>query len=122
MELAVRRIGRRVVVSFPYRVNLEGETSTLFKTRLKGVVAEGGRHVVMDLGNVGFIDSCGLGALISALKILRGSGGSLVIANVSEPVEAVLRITRLVRVFEVSPSVEDAVGIACAVAAGEGTE
>jgi anti-sigma B factor antagonist len=113
MDLSQKRIGPRLVLSFPTRVDLEGAASEEFKSRLKRLVAEGGENVVMDLGNVGFIDSCGLGALISALKVLRTSGGSLVLANVSESVEAVLRITRLARVFDVCPAVEDALEMAC---------
>lgn len=113
MELSVQRIGPRLVLSFPERVNLEGAESEDFKSRLKDLVADGGENVVMDLGNVCFVDSCGLGALISALKVLRTSGGSLVLANVSESVEAVLRITRLARVFDVCPAVEDALEMAC---------
>ncbi len=113
MDLILDRIGPRLVLSFSARVNLEGAASEEFKSRLRDIVAGGGEHVVMDLGNVGFIDSCGLGALISALKILRTSGGSLVLANLSESVEAVLRITRLVRVFDVCPAVEDALEMAC---------
>ena len=108
MQLDVTRNGDRMVVRFTTRVDLEGETSDRFKNQLKDVVAQGGKHLVIDLGEVGFIDSCGLGALISALKVLRTSGGSLVLANVSEPVEAVLRITRLSRVFEICPDVRDA--------------
>ena len=113
MDLSQDRIGPRLVLSFASRVDLEGAASEDFKAQLKDLVASGGEHVVMDLGNVGFIDSCGLGALISALKVLRTSGGSLVLANVSESVEAVLRITRLARVFDVCPAVEDALEMAC---------
>ncbi len=108
MDLTVRHDGRDLVVTFERRVNLEGEGSVLFKERLKGLIAAGHDRVVLDLGNVGFIDSQGLGALISALKVLRHSGGALVLANISEPVEAVLRITRLIRVFEVRRTVEEA--------------
>ncbi len=111
MELSLSRIGARVVVAFPRRVDLEDESAEAFKTCLKALVRDGDRHVVMDLGNVGFVDSLGLGVLISALKVLRSEGGSLVLANVSEPVEAVLRITRLVRVFDVHPTVVDALSV-----------
>jgi anti-sigma B factor antagonist len=123
MQLDVTRNGDRMVVAFTSRVDLEGEVSDLFKNQLKDIVAQGGRHLVMDLGQVGFIDSCGLGALISALKVLRTSGGSLVLANLSEPVEAVLRITRLSRVFDVCPDVRDALVLSSnqAGSAGEST-
>jgi anti-sigma B factor antagonist len=123
MELALRQVGQSLVVSFVGRVNLEGETSLLFKDKLKGLIADGSAHVVMDLGNVGFLDSQGLGALISCLKVLRQGDGTFVLTNLSEPVEAVLRITRLLRVFDVFPTVEEALRARGRVAhpAGKGT-
>jgi anti-sigma B factor antagonist len=89
-------------------VDLEGEASLEFKDRLKALIADGNVHVVVDLGNVGFLDSQGLGALISCLKVLRQVEGSFVLTNLSEPAEAVLRITRLIRVLDVQPTVDDA--------------
>ena len=109
MELSYRPIGPSLVVSFEGRVDLEGEASVLFKQRLKALIAEGHASVIVDLGNVAFLDSDGLAALISALKCQRESSGTLSLANVSEAVEAVLRITRLVRVFDLHSTVEDAV-------------
>jgi anti-sigma B factor antagonist len=122
MEFALRQVGPKLVVSFVGRVNLEGDDSLAFKERLKTLVADGNVHIVMDLGNVGFLDSQGLGALISCLKVLKQSEGSFVLTNLSEPVEAVLRITRLIRVFDVQPTVEDALrsGGRAPVAAGRG--
>ena len=66
--------------------------------------------------------SQGLGALISCLKILRQSQGSLTVTNLSESVEAVLRITRLIRVFDVLPTVEDALAAATRRPASVGSE
>ena len=108
MEFAVKQAGRNAVVAFSDRVNLEGDDSVVFKDKLKAFVADGHDRVVMDLGNVAFMDSHGLGALIGALKALKQAEGHLVLANVSEPVAAVLRVTRLDRVFDVKPTVEEA--------------
>ena len=108
MDLALRQVGDALVVGFPSRVDLEGATSTVFKDELKRLVGEGWRHMVVDLSEVGFIDSQGLGALISCLKVLRQVDGVLVLARLSEPAAAVLRITRLERVFEVHDSIEGA--------------
>ena len=116
MELALRQIGDTLVISFIGRVDLEGETSLDFKERLKSFIADGNWKLVIDLGNVGFVDSQGLAALISCLKVLRQDGGELALTNLSEPGEAVLRITRLVRVFDVHASTEDAIR---AIARGE---
>jgi anti-sigma B factor antagonist len=122
MDLSLRKIGQTLVVSFGARVNLEGETSLLFKEKLKSLIGDGHLHVIMDLSNVGFVDSQGLGALISCLKVLRQSDGSLTVTNLSESVEAVLRITRLIRVFDVLPTVEDALAAAARRPASVGSE
>jgi anti-sigma B factor antagonist len=71
-------------------------------------VASGETHIVVDLGQVTFIDSSGLGALISALKATRQAGGDLRIADVPEQVMTVLRLTNLDRVLRVHPTVVDA--------------
>jgi len=120
MDLVVRRAGEGLVTSFSRRVNLEGEASARFKQRLKGVIAEGARFVVVDLSNVGFVDSQGLGALISAYKVLRQAGGALLLADLSSPVEAILRITRLIRVFDVHGTVDDALAVVSRVAGVDG--
>jgi len=123
MELALRQVGRNLIISFVGRVNLEGDTSLAFKDRLKALIADGNVHVIVDLGNVGFLDSQGLGALISGLKVLRQVEGSFVLTNLSESVEAVLRITRLIRVLDIEPTVDDALRSLGRqpVAAGKGT-
>ena len=111
MELALRQVGRNLIISFVGRVDLEGETSLDFKDRLKALIADGNVHVIMDMGNVGFLDSQGLGALISGLKVLQQVEGSFILTNLSEASEAVLRITRLVRVLDIQPTVEDALDL-----------
>ncbi len=108
MEFALSQAGRNLVVAFAGAVNLEGEGATAFKDRIKALVEGGADRVVVDLGNVAFMDSQGLGALIGCLKALQQADGRLVLANVSSPVEAVLRVTRLHRVFDVRPTVADA--------------
>ncbi len=108
MELTRRQIGSVLVLSFAEPLNLEGETSGDFKEKIRSVIAEGHRNLVVDLGQVAFIDSSGLGALISALKVLRANKGDLALANVSGPVRSVFEITRLLRVFVTYDTAEEA--------------
>ena len=122
MDLSLRKIGQTLVVSFTGRVDLEEETSVAFKEKLKSLIGDGHLHVIMDLSNVGFVDSEGLGALISCLKVLRQAQGSLTLTNLSDSVEAVLRITRLIRVFDVFATVEDALAAAARRPAAIGNE
>lgn len=108
MELTRRQIGSVIVLSFAEPVTLEGETSDRFKEKIRGLIADGCSSLIVDLGPVRFIDSSGLGALISALKVLRAHDGDLVLANVPKPVQSVLEITRLLRVFEIYDTTEEA--------------
>ena len=79
-----------------------------FKNLVEETVASGQTRIVVDLGQVTFIDSSGLGALISGLKATRQAGGDLRLAVVPEQVMTVLRLTNLDRVLRVHPTVVDA--------------
>jgi anti-sigma B factor antagonist len=82
-----------------------------FRAALLQLIGAGQRRLVIDLADVQFVDSSGLGALVSALKALKlvKGGGDIRLANVQPPVVALLEIIRLDRVFSSHPSVEQAV-------------
>jgi anti-sigma B factor antagonist len=79
-----------------------------FKNLVEETVATGQTRIVVDLGAVTFIDSSGLGALISGLKATRQAGGDLRLADVPEQVMTVLRLTNLDRVLRTHATVLDA--------------
>jgi anti-sigma B factor antagonist len=79
-----------------------------FKSLVEETIGDGQTRIVVDLGQVTFIDSSGLGALISGLKATRQAGGDLRIADVPEQVLTVLRLTNLDRVLRAHPTVADA--------------
>lgn len=74
------------------------------------VVAGGARRVVLDLGEIEFMDSSGLGALIGCLKIARQAGGDLRIARAGPRVQMVLELTSMYRVLPSYQSAERAFG------------
>ncbi|MGU3437509.1 STAS domain-containing protein [Actinomycetes bacterium M1A6_2h] len=74
------------------------------------LVADGVSRVVVDLDQTEFMDSSGLGALISGLKSTRLAGGDLRIARPTAQIESVLALTNLNRVLRSSDSVEGAFG------------
>jgi anti-sigma B factor antagonist len=78
------------------------------RSRIDDLVRHGRTHVVVDLGEVEFIDSSGLGALVGGLKSTRQAGGDLRIARAGEQVLAVLKLTNLDRILAPYPSAEDA--------------
>ena len=108
MEISHRQIGSTVLLEFPKPVNLEGEDSVAFRDRVKALIADGRTRLVVDLGQVKFIDSFGLGSLVSALRVVRSANGDLKLAHVPSSVESVLRLTRLNTVFDIHPTMEAA--------------
>ncbi len=94
-------------------VRPSGRLNMVSAPQLTATVAElvsGGRsRIVLDLTATEFMDSSGLGALVSCLKKARQAGGDLRLAAPTEQVSTVLELTNLARVLRPSPSVESAV-------------
>jgi anti-sigma B factor antagonist len=86
-----------------------GPDASTLNGQLHSLLAEGKKHVVLDLAGVQFINSSGLGLLIGGVTTMRSAGGSLKIAGASEKILGLIRITKLESVFETYPSVDDAV-------------
>lgn len=78
------------------------------KGRLGQVVAQGDRRIVVDLNDVSFVDSSGLGALIGGLKAARQAGGDLRIARPAQQARTILELTTLNRVLRPYATVEEA--------------
>ena len=95
----------------PSGERLDIEVAADFRAMLLSLIEQGHRRLVVDLADVSFIDSSGLGALVSALKTLKRSdnGGDVRLARVQAPVVSLLEIIRLNRVFTSYVSVEQAV-------------
>jgi len=79
---------------------LDAVSSAAFKTDLKEMIDAGERHIILDFGNVQFMDSSGLGAVVGCLKYMAGQG-ELQIARPSQAVMKVLKLTRMDRVLKV---------------------
>lgn len=94
-------------------VNLNGRLDLLsaveVKQKLAAVVGEGHARLVVDLGEVSFIDSSGLGALISGLKTARIAGGDLRIARPDKQARYILQVSTLDRVLVPYATVEEAI-------------
>ncbi|CUT05885.1 STAS domain-containing protein [Candidatus Kryptobacter tengchongensis] len=86
-----------------------GPDSQKFRELLHKLLDQGKNKVVVDVKNVKFMNSAGLGTLISGLTTMRNGGGDLKIANPTDKIESLLMITRLIKVFETYNSVEEAI-------------
>ena len=76
-----------------------GEETTMFHGKLHEYIQAGKRQFVMDLKNVEWMNSVGLGMLISTLTTVKNADGRLVLANITN-IESILAMTRLITIFE----------------------
>jgi len=77
--------------------------------QLRELVDEGKTHVVVDLSKTKFMNSSGLGMLISGLTTMRNAGGDLRLARVADRIQSLLVITKLITVFKEFDTVDEAV-------------
>jgi anti-sigma B factor antagonist len=87
---------------------LGGDDATMFHGKVHEYVNNGFRKVVVDLAKVEWMNSVGMGMLISALTTLKSNEGQLRIANATGRIHSLLTITQLVRIFETYDSVDEA--------------
>jgi anti-sigma B factor antagonist len=110
MQMEDRQVGAVLVVK-PVEQALDAYAATGFREQMARFIQDGRRQIVLDLGEVEFLDSTGLGAIVSSLKRLEGDG-AMVICNAGEMVMDVFRLTRMDRVFPIVRTLEEAVVIA----------
>ena len=90
---------------------IDASSAVDFKNFVNSVVDAGGRDIILDLREVEFIDSSGLGAIVCILKHV-GQEGSLVISGATQAVERMFKMTRMDRVFRLYPNVDAALNSA----------
>lgn len=86
-----------------------GPDAQEFSDALHKLIDDGKKHVVVDLADVKFMNSSGLGMLISGFTTMKNGGGSLKLANATEKINSLLVITKLITIFEHYNSVDEAV-------------
>lgn len=109
MDLQVTRrvVGDHTVVAVAGEVDIA--TADTLDAELSAVLAGGARHLIVDLSEVGFLDSTGLGVLVKALKRAREAEGGLAVVVTAERISKVFRITGLDAVMPLHPDVDSAV-------------
>ncbi|MBU1299687.1 MAG: STAS domain-containing protein [Bacteroidetes bacterium] len=89
--------------------DLVGEPETTkVRDKVYSLIAEDINKVIIDLGDVAYVNSAGLGCLISVLTSLRNANGDLKLARIGKKVKSIFVITQLVKVFDTHETVERA--------------
>ena len=81
-----------------------GEESSLLRDDVKKAIADGNKRIVLNLGEVNYIDSGGLGTLVALHTTAHNAGGTIKLANLTKRVGDLMQVTKLLTVFEVYPS------------------
>ncbi len=96
------------VVVRPTLARLDSAIAPEFRAFVSELSIEQGKQILLDLSNVEFMDSSGLGAVVGCYKLTRSVGG-LSVCNVQQQVKDIFRLTHMDRIFEVNNSFETCV-------------
>jgi len=100
-KLSPRQVGDVTVIDVAGRITL-GEGSSNLREGIREMVAKGNKKILLNLGDVTYIDSSGIGELVSGFTSVANAGGQLKLINLTKRVKDLLQITKLYTVFEVS--------------------
>jgi anti-sigma B factor antagonist len=99
-KLSPRQVGEITVIDVSGRITL-GEGSSNVRETIRELLGKGNRKILLNLGDVTYIDSSGIGELVSAFTSVANQGGQLKLLNLTKRVKDLLQITKLYTVFEV---------------------
>ena len=108
MDIRERVVNGISVLDISGKISL-GEGDLQIKDRIKDLLADGQRRIPLNLGDVSYIDSAGLGSLISSYATVKREGGNLKLVNLTKRVKDLLMITKLITVFDTFEDEESAV-------------
>jgi anti-sigma B factor antagonist len=100
VKLSTRQVGNVTVIDVAGRITL-GEGSSALRETLRDLVAKNQTKILLNLADVTYIDSSGIGELVSGYTTVTNTGGSLKLLNLNKRVKDLLQITKLYTVFEV---------------------
>ncbi len=100
MKASSRQVDGVTIVDLSGRITL-GEGSVVLRDTVKDLSTQGQKKILLNLGNVTYIDSSGIGELVSAYTSVRNSGGELKLLNLTKKVHDLLQITKLYTVFDI---------------------
>jgi len=108
MEVSTRQMGDVVVLEVSGRITV-GEGNIMLREMVRDVANKGSTKIVLNLSEVNYVDSSGVGELVKSLTTIRSRGGELKLANLNKRVHDLLQMTRLSKVFDIQKDEASAV-------------
>lgn len=100
MKVGTRQVDGVVVMDLSGRITL-GEGSVVLRDAVRDLLSKGNKKILANLADVNYIDSSGIGELVSAFTTVKNQGGELKLLNLTKKVHDLLQITKLYTVFDV---------------------
>jgi anti-sigma B factor antagonist len=109
MKVAIRQVDGVTILDLSGRITL-GEGSITLRDSIHEVLAKGSKKILLNLGDTSYIDSSGIGELVSAFTSVKNAGGELKLLNLTKKVHDLLQITKLYTVFDIWDNEASAIG------------
>jgi anti-sigma B factor antagonist len=109
MNISERRIGDVVVVDVSGKITLGDGGDAMLKDKLRSLVQQGEKKLLLNLADVAYVDSAGLGAIVQSYTTVTNQGGGLKLVNTTKRIKDLLAITKLLTVFETFDNEAEAV-------------
>jgi anti-sigma B factor antagonist len=100
MSITTREVSHVTIVDIVGRITLGDETGQLRET-IRRLIAEGKKKIILNLAQVDYIDSSGVGELVSGFTTVRNSGGELKLLGLTKKVHDIVQVTKLYTVFDI---------------------
>ena len=108
MKVSSRQVDGVTIIDLSGRITI-GEGSVMLRDTVRDLSSKGHKKILLNLGDVSYIDSSGVGELVSAFTTIRNAGGELKLLNLTKKVHDLLQITKLHKVFDIQD--DEAAGI-----------
>ena len=109
MNISERTIGDVVVVDVSGKITLGDGGDTILKDKLRSLVQQGHRKLLLNLADVTYVDSAGLGAIVQSYTTVTNQGGGMKLVNMTKRIHDLLAITKLLTVFDAFDNEAEAV-------------
>jgi anti-sigma B factor antagonist len=109
MHISERTVGNVVIVDVSGKVTLSDGGDVVLKDKIRSLVQQGQKSVLLNLGDVSYVDSAGLGEIVQSYATVTKNGGALKLLNVTKRIKDLLSITKLLTVFECHDNEAEAV-------------
>jgi len=108
MKASTRQVQDVTIVDLTGRITL-GEGSSVLRDTVKDLAAKGQKKILLNLGDISYIDSSGIGELVAAFTSVRNQGGEMKLLHLTKKMHDLLQITKLYTVFDVKDDEAEAV-------------